>query len=209
MNFLQFKDLLGVVTSKPLPGQDAQYQMVPQGRGRTDLQSIDRDRVKQAAVAALFYEKDQRPHLILTKRSEYPGVHSGQISFPGGRKEQEDVDFAQTALRETCEEIGIPKKQIELKAQLTSVYIPPSNFLVFPYVGLLQQTPHFIPQEREVRKILSLDFNAFLDPGSIVEKTIPINHAKLTVPAFDINGHIIWGATAMMISELKQMFLKA
>lgn len=192
---------------KPLPGQKAQYKMVPPGRPITDLTTIEQDRVRQAAVAALFFNKNDRPHLILTQRLEYEGVHSGQISFPGGSREMEDKSFMHTALRETEEEIGINDSQIDLFGSLTSVYIPPSNFYVYPFVGLLHSYPDYRKQEEEVARILEIDFNDFIDSNNIVEQTLEARGFKLKVPTYHIGGHTIWGATAMMISEVREMLI--
>lgn len=207
MNYLEFEKELRVAVKRPLPGQEAQYNMVPPERNRLNLNTIDQNKVKKAAVAALFYEVDDAPHIILTLRNEYPGVHSGQISFPGGKTEEVDNDFKDTALRETCEEIGVCPSQVELLTELTSVYIPPSNFLVHPFVGVLKEKPTFLAEEKEVNTILSLDFNQFLHNSNVVQKTISTKTYKIKVPAFEINGHIIWGATAMMMSEIKEMFV--
>tara|TARA_B100001245_G_scaffold236673_1_gene229627 strand:- start:810 stop:1454 length:645 start_codon:yes stop_codon:yes gene_type:complete len=206
LDFNHFREELEKAFTRPLPGQDAQYQMTPAGRERVDLKRIDQEKVKQAATAALFFPMQNRPHLILTRRVEYPGVHSGQISFPGGRREPEDESFMDTALRETHEEIGVKAGDITLLGSLTALYIPPSNFFVYPFVGILDQKPEFFPQESEVAEILSLDFNLFLPGESLKQTIVDARGFKLKVPAFNINGHIIWGATAMMISELRAMF---
>ncbi len=206
MDFPRFKQQLEAAFSRPLPGQDAQYQMTPAGRERVNLEKINQNNVKQAATAALFFEQNGRPHLILTRRVEYPGVHSGQISFPGGRKEPGDRDFSETALRETREEIGIEPDQISLLGSLTALYIPPSNFYVYPFVGLLKSKPDFTRQQSEVDEILTPDFNGFLDPSNLRNSTIKTSTYSIKVPSFHIMGETVWGATAMMISELRAMF---
>ncbi len=208
MDFKRFKQKLEAAFTQPLPGQGAQYQMTPAGRERVNIDQIDQSKVKQAATAALFFAVDNRPHLVLTKRVEYPGVHSGQISFPGGRREPEDNSFMHTALRETQEEIGVNPEDIDVLGSLTAVYIPPSNFFVYPFVGTLNKAPDFIPQEREVASILSLDFNLFLEKENLKPTKVSARNFSLEVPAFNIENHIIWGATAMMISELRAMILK-
>lgn len=205
MDFKEFRERLEAAFQEPLPGQPAQYKMVPPGRPVTDLEAIDQEKVRQAAVAALFFNKGNRPHIILTLRLEYEGVHSGQISFPGGRREEEDRSFMHTALRETEEEIGVKDKEIELLGSLTSVYIPPSNFYVYPFVGILESSPMYKKQEEEVASILEIDFNDFINPKNITEQILKTRGLTMKVPAFHISGYTIWGATAMMISEIREM----
>lgn len=182
--------------------------MTPAGRARIDIDNIDQSKVKQAATAALFFESDDQPHLILTRRVDYPGVHSGQISFPGGRREPEDDSFMDTALRETEEEIGIHREEIDVLGSLTAVYIPPSNFFVYPFVGILDGPPEFIPQQSEVAEILTPDFNHFLNTENLQQTKVRVRDFSMAVPAFTIDGNIVWGATAMMISELRTMLLQ-
>ncbi len=193
--------------AQKLPGPDAQHRLAPIGRERLDITKIDETKVKKAAVLAAFFNQENRPYLILTERVKYPGVHSGQISFPGGRREKEDADFQETALRETEEEIGVSRNDLEVIGKLSPLYIPPSNFLVHPFVALLKNKPVFTAQQTEVEKILTLDFNRFLDDKSVVEKEIPVRGGSMKVPVFYIENTIVWGATAMMLSELREILM--
>lgn len=208
MNFSEFQTRLNQILEKPLPGPEAHYKLAPVNRKRLNLDQIDKTRVKRAAVAALFFDLNNSPQLVLTLRNKYPGVHSGQISFPGGKREKEDQSFQDTALRETCEEIGIQKSAIIIHRTLSELYIPPSNFLVQPFLGTIVGDPVFIPEEKEVNEILSFDFNEFLDHQNLQKTSIKTGNYSMTVPAFNIHGHTIWGATAMMISELKELFTR-
>lgn len=159
---------------------------------------------------AVFYPNvSSRTNLVLILRKTYKGVHSNQIGFPGGRVEEEDESLQQTALRETEEEVGIPRTEVQVLRKLTRLYIPPSNFWVQPYVGLLQNTPNLIPQESEVEKILEVDLDDFLNEQNFINQTLSTSYAQnIEVPAFMLNGHVVWGATAMMLSELKEMLQK-
>lgn len=208
MDFSEFKLKLNQIVDAPLPGSKAHYKLAPVNREKLDISKLDISKVKRAAVAALFFNLNDSPHLVLTLRNTYPGVHSGQISFPGGKKEEGDQNFKETALRETCEEIGIAKSQITLHRDLSELYIPPSNFLVQPFLGTIDSYPQFIAEEKEVNKILKLDFNKFLDYGSIRDSSIDMGKYSMKVPAFSIEEYTIWGATAMMISELRELFLE-
>ena len=191
-----------------LPGPESHFKMAPVNRKRLDLNQIDHTKVKRAAIAALFFENNGIPHLVLTLRNKYPGVHSGQISFPGGKREKEDVDFMDTALRETFEEIGIDRSQITIHRNLSELYIPPSNFLVQPFLGVINGIPNFKAEEKEVQEILTIDFNKFFEPNNIQGKKIEMGKSTINVPAYLIDSHTIWGATAMMISELKDLISK-
>ena len=159
---------------------------------------------------AVFYPNvSSRTNLVLILRKTYKGVHSNQIGFPGGRVEEEDESLQHTALRETEEEVGIPRTEVQVLRKLTRLYIPPSNFWVQPYVGLLQNTPNLIPQESEVEKILEVDLDDFLNEQNFINQTLSTSYARnIEVPAFMLNGHVVWGATAMMLSELKEMLQK-
>ena len=188
---------------KPLPGEEAQYRMAPPYRPNLSKEEILKLDPRISGVMLLLYEKDNLLHLVFTQRKKYEGVHSGQMSFPGGKKDEEDSDLIQTALRETEEEIGIEKNKIEIIGQLSELYIPPSNFLVQPVVGFSNSIENFIPQKNEVEKIVEIPVDFFLDQQNINLKTeIKIFNGNVVyVPAYIFNEHIIWGATAIILSE--------
>lgn len=156
---------------------------------------------------ALFYPNEhERTNLLLILRKAYQGVHSNQIAFPGGKVEPGDIDLLDTALRETYEEVGVPKSEIEVICSLTEVYIPPSNFKVQPYVGLYKKKVPFQIQKSEVAALVEVALSDFLDEGKITTQTLTTSYAtNIEVPAFHLNGHIVWGATAMMLSEIKEL----
>jgi len=208
MNYKEFKDKVSNLKNLDLPGVEAQHKLAPllriQELARTDINS---KKPNKAGVMALFYpNKEEITNLVLILRKTYKGVHSNQVAFPGGRVEDFDKNLKHTALRETEEEVGIPKKDVEVIKKLTKLYITPSNFWVHPYVGLMSKTPNLIPQESEVEKILEVDLEDFMDEKNLISQQLSTSYAKnIQVPAFQLNGHVVWGATAMMLSELKDL----
>ncbi|WP_317047367.1 NUDIX hydrolase [Winogradskyella aurantiaca] len=162
---------------------------------------------KRAAVLAMFYPNTQGlTNLVLILRNTYPGVHSAQVGFPGGRIEPTDPSIKFAALRETEEEIGIPTKSINVVKTMSPLYIPPSNFLVYPFMGILNETPSFIKDPNEVQEIIEVSLNDFLSPSTIISTNVPTSYdVEVEVPAFLLNNFIVWGATAMMLSEIKEV----
>lgn len=159
--------------------------------------------VRKAGVLILFYVKEDEIYIAFIKRNEYPGVHSGQVSFPGGGREDADADIISTALRETEEEIGINRNLIIQIGAISELFIPPSNFVVTPVIGYLETLPHFTPDPDEVDRVLEIRLKDLLEPGTVQEKEITIfPDIKLRVPCFFVEGEVIWGATAMMLCEL-------
>ena len=176
------------------------------------LEELRRERLKKknpkkAAVLALFYPDDQDvSHLLLILRKTYQGVHSNQIGFPGGKVEEVDLDLKATALRETHEEVGVSPDSVQVLKTLSEVYIPPSNFEVQPYIGISETALSFVAQESEVEEIVEVKVSDFLDDTNLFSQRLSTSYAKnVDVPAFKLNGHVVWGATAMMLSEIKEL----
>lgn len=188
---------------KPLPGEEAQYRMAPSYRPRLSKEEIEALNPRVSGVMLLLYEKSGVLNIAFTQRKQYEGVHSGQMSFPGGKKDESDFDLVQTALRETKEEIGVGEEEIEIMGALSELYIPPSNFLVYPVVGFAEEILGFHPQENEVEKVVEIPVDFFLDKKNVnLQTEIRLfNGAVVQVPAYVYEGHIIWGATAIMLSE--------
>ncbi|MCJ7757231.1 MAG: CoA pyrophosphatase [Gillisia sp.] len=208
MDFDEFKYKISNLKNLKLPGEEAQHKLAPNLRIK-ELEKMDiaTKKPNKAGVMAVFYpNKSDKTNFILILRKTYKGVHSNQVGFPGGRLEIFDKSLEHTALRETEEEVGIPKEEVEIVKKLTKLYIPPSNFWVHPYVGLIEKTPNLVPQISEVEKILEINIDEFLDEKSLIKQKLSTSYASnIEVPAFSLNGHVVWGATAMMLNELKEL----
>lgn len=206
--FTDFITSLGRALEKPLPGTKAQFKMAPYERVLKAFASKIMGRPKkESAVLCLFYPKHGETYFALILRNTYKGVHSAQIGFPGGKVEETDDSLEDTALRETEEEVGIKREQIEIIGRLTEVFIPPSGFQVHPFVGFCKTLPDFEPNPDEVSKIIETPLSTLMDESNVGKKKITVSAVKLKInyPFFDIEGETVWGATAMMLSELKEM----
>jgi 8-oxo-dGTP pyrophosphatase MutT (NUDIX family) len=208
MQFQEFEKQIVKIANLELPGELIQLQMAPIER-LLELKRIAREQVnpRKAGVMALFYPSEtSETHLILILRKTYKGVHSAQVGFPGGKIEPGDANLQQAALRETEEEVGVPSKSISVVKELTEIYIPPSNFFVQPYIGITMTTPRFVPQKDEVEALIEVPLVHFMDDAVMVTKTLTTSYAtNIEVPAFMLNGHVVWGATAMMLSEVREL----
>lgn len=205
MHFEEFLKYTPKIQNAELPATNAHVKMAPSNRIDL-LKAIDFTKVvpKRAAVMMLFYPKASQTHLALILRNSYNGVHSSQIAFPGGKVEEDDNDLIHTALRETHEEIGIPPQHINLVRSFTEVYIPPSNFMVYPFMGYAVQELDFVLQQEEVAGLVEFPFTDFMNDNIIVNTVMNTSYAgDIEVPGFQVNEHFVWGATAMMLSELK------
>lgn len=156
---------------------------------------------------ALFYPNElEETNLLFILRKTYKGVHSNQVAFPGGKAEKEDANAMITALRETHEEVGVHPNDIQVLKELTEIFIPPSNYDVQPFIGLYKEPKPFVIQESEVAALLEVSLTHFLLEESLITKKITTSYAKnVDVPAFKLNDYIVWGATAMMLNEIKAL----
>lgn len=210
MDFKEFEQLLEKAKSIPLPGEAAQLELAPSGRVSLSELELEMEKVRKAGVLALFEKHEGQAKLILTSRTKYPGAHSGQVSFPGGGFEDEDQGFMDTAQRETWEEIGVDRNAYQIWGALSPLYIPPSNFLVHPYLGFSEQSLSFTAEEKEVAEIHRIPFSVFLAKDAVSKTKITLNNGfKINSPAFVINDLVIWGATAMMIAEIRRLLLES
>ena len=208
MNFERFIKSVSKIKNINLPGETSQFKMSPPFR--KELIDENREKMKyakRAGVMALFYPDNKvETHLVLILRKTYKGVHSAQVGFPGGKYETEDPNLEYTALRETQEEVGVLMDTVEVLKPMTQLYIPPSNFTVAPFLGITHQTPNFIKQDEEVEDLIEVPIIDFLDDTNMTDvKVMTSLNIELEVPAFKLNGYVIWGATAMMMSELKDL----
>ena len=207
MNFTSL--LLSKIEEIPTLGLKAQLKMAPPQRFGTmkTLLAIP-ENVRYAAVMMLLYPIEGELHFCLIQRSNYAGKHSGQISFPGGKKEEEDVDYWATALRETQEEVGVDSSKVTLLKQLSSTYIPPSNFYVYPYMAYVASRPNFIPEKGEVAQVIEVPLNDLLKEASMQEGSITASYSdEVVVPMFVFDSCDVWGATAMILAEAREMIL--
>lgn len=210
MDFQDFLEYVPKLMEVVLPATEAHFKMAPLERIESMKNlKIETKNPKTAAVMMLFYPKNGKTHLVLIVRNSYQGVHSAQIAFPGGKYEPRDQIFENTALRETHEEIGIHPDSIEIMRPFTRLYIQPSNFMVYPFLGICKEEIVFTPDASEVADIIELPLSVFLSDDIIVSVNISTSYADNSmVPAFKINTHVVWGATAMMLSELKEVLKK-
>lgn len=206
MNFNNFLESVVNIKDLPLIGENAHALLSPPYR----LKLADKNRDKRktapkAGVMALFYpDIDNETKLVFILRKTYKGVHSAQVGFPGGKVELEDENLMETALRETEEEVGVAREKIEVLKTLSPIYIPPSNFMVHPFLGISKEILKFTKQESEVEAILEVSLDDFLNDINVINTKVPTSYnVEVEVPAFELNGFVIWGATAMMLSEIK------
>lgn len=206
MNFSEFTSKINDLKASNLDGLEAQFLLAPRLRLQYDAQKITANNPKRAGVLALFYPNEQQETtFLLTQRASYQGTHSAQISFPGGKLDLNDANLQETALRETHEEVGIHPKNIEIIRELTDVYIPPSNFLATPFLGYTTKKPTFT-LNHEVDQTIEVLVSDLLDEKNITSAILDTSYMKkVEVPCFKIQDFIIWGATAMMLSEIKEL----
>lgn len=192
----------------PLPGHDRFLEL--SGYKRPDL---ERARAmdpppRESAVLALIYPREQVLHTLLMLRPTYPGVHSAQVGFPGGKQEPGDRSLEHTARREFKEETGADP-QVEVLGSLTPIYIPPSGLLVTPFLGWTRDLGDLRPDPREVAALIETPLDGLLR-GDIIKQRdqfVQLLGRTIKVPYFEVQGHVVWGATAMMIAELRELLV--
>ena len=203
---MQLDDLSLYLTNRlrePLPGLEASKLMSARLTNGSRIRMNHERPAKEGSVMILLYQDDATVRFPLIQRPEYPGVHSGQMALPGGKKEKNE-DSIQAALRETQEEIGVHAGEIEVIGSLSSFYVFASNFQIQPVIGRINRKPMFIPQEEEVAEIVSADIYHLMDDAFHKEKDITVGEGfELRAPYFDLEGKVVWGATAMMLNEFK------
>lgn len=207
--FEEFIKKLSDEFKRELPGISAQNLMAPFGKRPPSEYNKGSVPKKSAVLLLLFPDStnDSVKTVLILRPENEGGIHAGQISFPGGSYDESDGDLSQTALRETEEEIGIERKSISLIGALTPLYIPVSNYIVHPFVGISKTMPVFKIHLPEVKELLEVDAEELFSDRckSTSEVYIKIRNARMEVPCYAINRKIIWGATAMIISELSEI----
>lgn len=208
MKFEEFLKLISKINNIALPGEVSHFKMLPEFRQEAlKKQENAIKKAKHAGVLALFYpDENNHTKFVLILRNTYKGVHSAQVAFPGGKPETQDASLQDTALRETFEEVGVPQQNIKIIKNLSQVYIPPSNFYVHPFIGFTVKTPIFIKQDSEVEQVIEVKLKDLLDNQSIKHEKVKASYGTdVEVPAFKLNNYVVWGATAMMLSEIKDV----
>jgi 8-oxo-dGTP pyrophosphatase MutT (NUDIX family) len=199
------RDLTEKLATGSLPGQTAHKKMVHPHR----FMEFPPGNAKLAGVMALLYPKEGEWQMVLIERQSFDArdLHKGQISFPGGKFDPSDADLSSTAIRETQEEIGVFSQYIQILGSLTPIYISVSNFHVFPYIGLMNFAPIFKPQWSEVKEIIEIPILDLLNPAYQKLSDIQIHQDFVLndVPCFNMKEKILWGATAMIISEIADL----
>lgn len=190
--------------SRPLPGLPALVRMSPIPRPL--FPPTPSHRPREGGVLVLLYPHGpaRELHLVLTRRTDTLVAHSGQISFPGGRVDPGDLSTAHTALREACEEIGVCQAELRVLGDLTPLYIPPSDFRIYPHVAYAPRRPHFAPQPDEVAEILEVPVAHFLDDANTDLEIWTLNGQPRQIPFYRVAGHKVWGATAMVLAEFSE-----
>ena len=203
--FNSFCNKLQNKLSEALPGKDAHLKMASNVRLDELKFNSGKKPARLSSVLILLYLKNNKIYTSFILRPKYDGVHSGQVAFPGGRQEDEDKSVIHTALREAKEEVNIEPSKITVLGTLSDLFIPPSNFLVTPVLAFSECRPDFIPQESEVEKIIEANISFLFDESIIKRKILYVRNTKIDAPCFEVDGQTIWGATAMILSELKDV----
>lgn len=210
MNFDYFISQLSKIQDVLVDGVQSHAKVEPAARTEFmktfDFSSIS---PKLASVMILIYPKNGKAHFALIVRAAYDGAHSSQVAFPGGKVEAIDIDYWQTALRETEEEVGVKALEVSFLKEMTALYVPPSNFMVFPFIGFVNKEVQFIPDPIEVADIIEVDLLEFLSNISAKKKLISASYmTDIEVYGFEFNDFFVWGATAMIMQEFKDLFNK-
>ncbi|MCB0043814.1 MAG: CoA pyrophosphatase [Caldilineaceae bacterium] len=187
---------------EPLPGKAAQFRMAPRPRSGGEIYNEPTADARQGAVLVLFYPWRDQIYLPLILRPHYGGVHSGQMALPGGGYEEIDADLTATALREAYEEVGVRPETVTILGQLSTLFVSPSNYMVQPVVGWTDFRPRFHLDPYEVAALIEAPLHDFLRPEHYFEEEWQMRNRVAMVPFFKIEKQVVWGATAMMLSEL-------
>lgn len=205
-DFEELIDLLRIQLSQPLPGLQAQRIMAPVGRPDINRAMTEyQGDIKKSGVLLTLLKLESEITFTLMKRNSYDGHHSDQISIPGGRFEPEDQNLEATALREFEEEMGIPRNKLNSIGRLSPVFIPPSGYYVEPYIAFSERAPNFKIDPKEVEEVLSIPIRDLLNENLKTTAHVQTSPKgfEMKAPAYILGGHIVWGATAMILAEFE------
>lgn len=205
MNFRALTQNLSKKLGEPLPGIEAHLKMATDDRMKWIRKNQTVTNARKSSVLILLFEEKSVLHTILIRRTDYGGIHSGQVSFPGGQYEEKDGDLIETALRESEEEIGLQRDSLEILGVLSTIYIPPSNFNVLPVVACTRKRMTLSPDPSEVDSIIRIPITDLMSAENCREIDIPVHQSIVRAPAFIFGNTVVWGATAMIISELLEL----
>ncbi len=195
-------DRLSSLLNDHAPGHEAQNLLAPGDRIPPNNWQLEKWNTRHAGVMVLLFQERDSWHTLLIKKPRYPGVHSNQIAFPGGKRERQDPDLLSTAVRETHEEVGLFPDRIRHIGPLSPLYVPPSNFLIHPFTGLVEGTRNWRPEEAEVALVIEMPVAVILGTDHISYREVNTRYGKMKVPSYEYDGHVIWGATGMILAEL-------
>jgi len=205
--FYKFIENLRIKLNEELPGKNAQNKMAPAFRVPPDF--IKKNQTpRKSAVLIIFYPKNEEVNIIFIKRIEDGKAHSGQVAFPGGKFEESDISLLNTSIRETFEEIGVKIDVNSIIGKLTPIYIPVSNYDVTPYIAFLNSEPEYIISNDEVQRVVTVNINNLLNTNNLATATLDRGSYLVEAPFYRIDDDMIWGATAMILSELNEIISK-
>lgn len=184
-------------------------EMMPQPRPGMDRGFDPTHNPREGGVLVLLYPKEGELTLVLTKRTDTLNHHRGQVSFPGGAWEPGDADFVQTAQREALEELGVQPETLIVLGALTPLYIPPSDYRIYPTVAYTPRRPDFRPDPSEVATVLEMPLSALTSGSNVRHETWELRGYPVEVPFFEVEGHKVWGATAMVLGEFRALVRRA
>lgn len=206
MHFHDLQNLIPKIQEIKLPGLEAQLSMAPPGRSQP-IQRSSKPPRKAAVICLLYPDKNRQTHFCLIKRAPYPGVHSDQVGFPGGQLDDSDDSLWAAALRELHEELGVIPTDVAQIKTMSPLYIPPSHFWVQPFLAFVSKPPKWIPDAKEVSHVIEVSLERFTLQTDVSTTQVRTSTGFVQeVPMYSLNGFEVWGATAMMLAEVKALF---
>jgi 8-oxo-dGTP pyrophosphatase MutT (NUDIX family) len=196
-----FIDQLQKHLYKTLPAMESQYKMAGSYRPVVSIEEAIEKQAKTAGILILVTKMDEDFHFLMIQRTTYDGAHSGQMAFPGGKKEPQDASILDTAIRECYEEIGIHVSKSDILGALTPLFIPVSHFVVYPFLAYIDSPLQLIKDTTEVEEIYLFNIQDFFKSENIQDFSFQMQNQMMTVPSYQFQGQTVWGASAMILSE--------